>query len=266
MIEKYNKDISIYDNVFLFRSIKKRCIGLSNMKINDYLDFLSSNKDEAYSFFNSLNIIYSQFFRDPLTFALLEQWILPMLINNKSDCGKIRIWSAGCAYGQEAYSISMILDDLLLSNGYKNMRYRIFATDISHAAIDIARIGVFHKDSLSNVKLKYIDKYFTKHKEGYIIDEHLKRSVSFSVYDLTDDSLTHPPESIYGDFDIVFCSNLLLYYKPETKKAIVDKLYKSLTKTGLLVTGDAECSFFEQSLDWKMFSSPIPIFQRVTHD
>ncbi len=109
MKQKYNRDISVYDDSYLLKSIEKRKFTAGVKNTVDYCGMIEENSTEADAFYHSLNITYSQFFRDPLNFALLETLIIPRLINQKPDGSEIRVWSAGCSSGQEAYSIAMLL-------------------------------------------------------------------------------------------------------------------------------------------------------------
>lgn len=260
MGQKYDKEVSMYDESFLIKSIEKRYIVTGTKTTDAYCKYLEGNSNEANLLCEALNINYSEFFRNPLTFGLLEQWILPGLKSLKSGGGEIRIWSAGCSAGQEAYSIAMLLDNLCAAGG-KEMRFRIFATDISETALEIGRKGVYDKDGVQNVRLKELQKYFNKIGETYTIDPKLRNQINFSNYDLLDKFSSNPPESIYGDFDIVFCSNLLFYYKPDIRNFILQKLQKSIAMNGYLVTGEAEKALVDKIDKLQMVATPAAVFQ-----
>lgn len=241
------KDISRYEESFLLKSLEKRLVATSVTTIADYREYLSEHDGEAAEFFRSLNITYSGFFRNPLTFALLEQQVLPRLIEEKPGSGtaEIRVWSAGCAAGQESYSVAILLDELL-SAQQTSLSFRIFATDISENSLASARRGVYDAAAVQNVRLKYIDSCFESHNVRYSVAGRLKKRIEFSFYDLIDERSTSPPGSIYGDFDLVFCSNLLFYYKPEIQQVILNKVIHALSCGGYLVTGEAERAIVEE--------------------
>jgi chemotaxis methyl-accepting protein methylase len=202
---------------------------------------LLKSKKEAEILLNSLQISYTEFFRNSLTFSLLEHVVLPgMLLRNHAHNNKeIRIWSAACSTGQEAYSLAMILEEL--QNGKsKKANYRIFATDHCKSKIDEAKKGIYSMHAIKNLKLKQINQWFDIQGDFYAVKQDLKRNIDFSVFDLFDNSLSVPPASIFGDFDLVFCSNLLYYYNNEYIKNILDKVCKSMVKGGYLITGEAE--------------------------
>ncbi|MDP4126229.1 MAG: protein-glutamate O-methyltransferase CheR [Bacillota bacterium] len=260
MKQTHGRDISVYDQSFLLKSLEKRLIATGVNTAELYCSCLEENTLEADTFFNSLTITFSQFFRDPLTFTLLEQLILPGLIRLKADEKEIRIWSAGCSSGQEAYSLAMLLSDLAETGG-KEINFRIFATDISQEAIAAGRAGVYDQNAVLNVKLKYLDKYFTKNGTTYTIVPQLRQCISFSTYNLLDLSTANPPESIYGDFDIVMCSNLLFYYKLEMQKVIIKKMLHAMSATGHLVTGEAEKTLIKNATKLQMIAIPTAVFK-----
>jgi chemotaxis methyl-accepting protein methylase len=235
------KDISRYDESFLSKSLEKRLAATTCPTVADYCEYLSRHDGEAEQFFRSLNITYSEFFRNPLTFAVLEQRVLPGLIEEKQESGtaEIRVWSAGCAAGQESYSVAILLDELLTARK-SPLSFRIFATDISEKCLEFARRGMYDATAVQNVRLKHLQSCFEANNKSYSVARRLRDRIDFSSYDLLDERSTSPPGSIYGDFDLVFCSNLLFYYKPEVRQFIINKVCHSLSYGGYLVTGEAE--------------------------
>lgn len=260
MDQFHGRDISIFDESFLEKSLERRRVITGTKKVSEYRSFLEKSTLEADVFYNSLNITYSEFFRNPITFALLEQLILPELINQKPDGSEIRVWSAGCSSGQEAYSIAMLLAELVATNE-RTIRFRIFATDTSQTALALARDGVYDQDAIENVKLYQLNQYFFKKGDTYTIVPQLRQSIAFSTYDLLDEYSANPPESIYGDFDIVFCSNLLFYYRPEIQLAIIQKIHKSISAIGYLVTSEAERAYVEKATKLQMVAIPTSVFR-----
>jgi chemotaxis methyl-accepting protein methylase len=238
---KVGLDISMYDTSFLEKVIQSRMADLSCESTEDYLLFLGKLPAESTNLLDQLSNSYSEFFRNPLTFAYLEQIVLPMLVAQKVNNGEkeIRIWSAACASGQEAYSIAMLCDELLESTK-SNIAFRIFATDKNHNELGNAQLGVYQLPSLSKVSLNRIQKYFTQQGESFTIAPKLKKYIDFSFFDLLAENGSCPPSSIYGNFDLAFCSNLLFYYKPEYRKRIIDKTLHCIALGGYMVTGESE--------------------------
>ncbi len=264
MWEKYLLDISMFDVSFLEKCVASRMADLSINTIPDYLVYLDGNVSEPVILFDSLNNSYSEFFRNPLTFLVLEQNILPNIFNRKKSGqnSEMRIWSAGCAAGQEPYSLSIMAEDFKANNN-QDVSVRIFATDKNEQELQKARKGIFHFRSVQNTRLIQIKKYFSNSGEYYSINDEIKKNVDFSIFDLIDEGKGAPPSSIYGDFDIVMCSNLLFYYKPEMQKRILARLSNSLVNGGYLVTGEAEVAIVKSYRGFKQYGAPAAIFTKT---
>ena len=168
-----------------------------------------------------------------------------------------------CRCGQEVYSAAIYLDEAI-KDDKRNIRYRIFATDIDDLSLKKARAGVYDKKDVQNIQLKYLSDYFEQDREAYIINSELKKHIDFSYYHMLSRASMNPPESIYGDFDIVFCCNLLLYYTPENRLFIIDKLVRSLSPKGFLIFGRAEKGIAEKVLEMHSLSISLPIFNNLS--
>lgn len=241
ILKKHGVDISQYDIGFLNKSISKRIEETQCDSDSSYLELIKLNVDESEHFLDSLLISYSYFFRNSLTFSTLEKIILPSIILNKINSHKkeIRIWSAACAAGQETYSIAILLNEFSASIGEK-INFRIFATDQSEAQIDAAQSGIYSDSSLQNVSLKRLNNWFSKENETYRVNPILKKNIDFSVFDLLSDDHIAPPSSIFGDFDVVICANLLFYYQSLSRTKIINKVNQCLSPDGFLLTGETE--------------------------
>lgn len=234
-------DISKYDDDFIEKSIIRRIQQNDCATEKDYLSFFCENEIESGLFLESLFISYSEFFRNSLTFAVLENIVLHGIVlkNSKNKKKEIRIWSAACAAGQETYSLAMLLNEHKSTEG-KMINFRIFATDYSETQVKLAQQGQFQSTALSNLNLRRATQWFKKRGESYTVKTELKERIDFSVFDLLCEDHSCPPNSIYGDFDIVLCANLLFYYKPEYRKKIMDKASHCLAKGGYVITGETE--------------------------
>jgi len=259
MLESYEIDISAFGEAFLMRTIEQRMKTTGTDDFHNYHDYLKANADEAKMLSDSLLINYSRFFRETMTYSLIESAVLPNILEEKNG-GELRIWSTGCSRGQEAYSIAILLCELAADSG-KEIRFRIFATDISQSVLDSASAGVYDFDAVQNLRLKQLEKYFTKVGNKYILSQKIKQHVHFSLYDILDQDTIHPPESIFGDFDLVICSNLLIYYKPIHQQAILHRLRQSLAPNGYLVTGEAERMLVQPGERLQPVSALAPIFR-----
>jgi len=258
---RYNHDISVYDNAFLQNIIndKKRELALETDR--EYLNYLENCPEAFVIFKNGLTNSYSEFFRNPLTFAYLEQIILPQLIEKKRirKENKIRIWSAACASGQEAYSIAILCDELI-GTKKADINYLIFATDIDPDELSNAKEGKYQSATLGKVTLKRIQTYFTPDGETFNIVPQLRNQIDFSVFNLLSDQGKCPPASIYGNFDLVFCSNLLFYYEPESRIRMLEKIGNSMASDGYLITGETEREILKANNYREVFANSA-IFQ-----
>ncbi len=257
----HNLDLSVYENEFLSKAVVRRMTETEHFDHLEYLALLEYSVEEANKLSSALYITYSQFFRDATTFAILEQSVLSNIITNNSENHEIRIWSAGCSTGQEAYSLAILMAELTAQNG-RNTRYRIFATDVSQEALKVAREGKYSHNAVLNLKLLHIEKYFERHGESYFIKDDLKSHIDFIQYDLLDHRTLNPPESIYGDFDLIICCNLLIYYNPQSQKNIIDKLKKTLVHSGYLVVGDVEKAILAGDMSFCALDANTAIYQK----
>ncbi|MDE4908009.1 protein-glutamate O-methyltransferase CheR [Methanogenium marinum] len=247
MSRAYGTDLSCYDESVLSKSLETRCIETSSATIDEYCTYLSEHREEAGALSRSLQNTHSEFFRNPLTFALLESLVLPSLLMERQGAeGRgIRVWSAGCAAGEEAYSIAILLNERATASEHP-APYQIFATDISEDELAHAKSGVYDAARVQNVHLKHLHTYFHSRGDTYTVIPRLQDHIDFSRYDLLDEHSISPPTSIYGGFDLIFCANLLFYYRPEVRQSILEKLNHSLVPGGYLVTGEAEREMVEQ--------------------
>lgn len=261
LADKYKIDISGFSTVFIEKTLADRMQQKNCNTLNMYRDFLLQDAAEASEFSDCLNITYSEFFRSPLVFSILEQIILPRLIATKEDSGAnyLRIWSAGCASGQEPYSLAMISNDVLRK---KNSRVtcRVFATDISFRELETAAKGEYYIENLENVRLKNLNRFFIKNGNKYRVNDEIRELVSFSQHNLAEGESFSPPESIFGDFDIIMCSNVLLYYNTEVQSGILRKFMKSLSRDGFLITGDEEAGILKQYYMFNPLMIASPVF------
>ena len=174
---------------------------------------------------------------------------------------EIRVWSAGCAAGQEVYSLAMILD--AQSQEYGNgISFRIFATDIDSDVLDTARAGVFPIGMAKNMPLKYYHHCCTKGSETFAVKDELKAFIDFSIHDLLNTQSISPASSIYGDFDLILCCNLLFYYKPGVQHIIINKLAQVLSPAGILVTDEVEAGIVKQNDVFQLMPVDAAIFQK----
>lgn len=254
-------DISIYDRSFLEKVIRNRMGVTGSTTIDEYLLKLQVFTAELADLLDQLTNSHSEFFRNSLTFSLLEQSIVPKIISNMSNHQnhEIRMWSAGCASGQEPYSLAMMLDDFKNTHQL-NFNYRIFATDSSEKELESARSGMYDFKNIKNTKLERVEKYFRRTGATFQLDKRLGEQVDFSCYDLLNKDSNSPPSSIYGDFDLIMCCNVLFYYESDYQQIILNKIHRSLKPGGFFITGEAEIHLVNTFGGFRPFATPSAIF------
>ena len=258
--ERMGKDLAAYNSDFLRKTIKKRMIALGIEYEENYSVYLASNKDELSQLLASLTVIYSDFFREPYAFYALKKQILSDIAGRKKSSREIRIWSVGCSIGQEPYSIAMAANEFIQTNDIDN-KIRIFASDNAEAVLNRGRLGRYSRSELKHVTLDQLDNFFIKQGDQYEVISKIREQVTFLNYDILDPNTKYPAESIFGNFDLIFCRNLMIYYKPAYQKIILGKLNNSLMAGGYLVAGEAEGANVEMWTSLQSLGMTGTVFQ-----
>ena len=223
------------------RRIKKRIFSTKTGNFNSYFNYLQNNPGEFEMLVDALTINVSKFFRNPICFEYFSKIIIPPIVSQKleNNHSNIRVWSAGCSKGEEPYSVAINICEYLKREKLQ-INVNIFATDIDKNALALARNGEYNFDSIKEVKVGVLRKYFTEFNEKYSINPDIKNMVDFSFFNLLNKNNYAPPNSIFGEFDVVLCRNTLIYFNTDSREKIFDKLFKSLKLNGYLILGDAE--------------------------
>jgi chemotaxis methyl-accepting protein methylase len=252
-------DLGTFDESFLSKSILKRYDNFLLSNQDEYIIKLESNPLEINNLIDSMQITYTNFYRDSLVFSYLERIILPNVLARKSKTQIIRIWCSACSSGQEAYSIAFSIEKYMESMRLP-FKYHIFATDYNTKVLEKARVGTYSIEQLDNITLRDFENNFIKKDNKYIVIPKIKSKITFSTHDLVNSSLASPAEGIYGDFDIIFCCNVLYYYNRKTKSKILSKLGESLNEKGYLVIDSVD----EKHTNLKKYvhhvSGSVPVF------
>ncbi|MFK5952258.1 MAG: protein-glutamate O-methyltransferase CheR [Desulfobacterium sp.] len=256
-----------YRTAMIQRRIDQRLPFTNCKDINAYFFYLKETPLELDILIDTLTINVSQFFRDPLIFEYLSARILPALFEQKKKHPhpSLRIWSSGCAMGEEPYSIAMLINEYMNIEKQTtdlNMDVTIFATDIDRKIIKKAKKAVYAFESIKNVKYGLVKKNFLSQEKGFHLLPFLKERVSFSVYDILDQNSYAPPESIFGNFDMVFCRNMLIYFNTQYQDTIFDKLYRSLSLNGYLILGEAEVPPIKHQNHFRKVNECCHIYQK----
>ncbi|WP_440954023.1 CheR family methyltransferase [Methanosarcina sp. Mfa9] len=216
------------------RRINVRVRATNSSSYAEYLKILKKDQDEYRNLIEALTVNVSEFFRNPETYTVIEKEVLPTLIKSKSRSlvKAIRIWSAGCAAGEEAYSLAIMLHRLL-GKDFGKYRISIMGTDIDSSSLEKARKGVYSESALKNVDEKTRERYFIKKGGMYQVTDQLKNITHFKQHDLiSGPKLSH--------FDMIICRNVMIYFNKEIQEQLHLEFYKALSQGGFFIIGKAE--------------------------
>jgi chemotaxis protein methyltransferase CheR len=209
--------------------------GLDNFR--DYYRFLLYNKrrdEELSEIIDVLTVNETYFFRELNQLNAFMNEVYPEVKALKSDSKKIRIWSAGCASGEEPYTLAMML--LERKDQFEGWDIEIVGSDINQRVLYTARKGIYRKNSFRATEEYYIRKYFV-HEDGvWKINDEVKKMVSFNHLNLFDAVKTR----FVGMMDVIFCRNVLIYFRSDAKKKLIERFYRRLNDGGYLLLGHAE--------------------------
>jgi PAS domain S-box-containing protein len=233
-------DFSGYKRSSLRRRIEKRMRTLDVRGFEHYCAFLEANPTELVPLFNAIVINVSAFFRDPPVWAFLDDQVIPRVLDARPATSSIRIWSAGCAGGQEPYTIAMVLAERMGIDDYCR-RVKIYATDLDQEALDRARVARYDAHALESVPEALRIKYFQNDEDGFVFHGALRRSVIFGRHDLVMD---RPVSHV----DLLFCRNTLMYFNVNAQTRVLSRFRDALNEAGFLIIGRAEMLFSPQRL------------------
>ncbi|HEY2026980.1 MAG TPA: CheR family methyltransferase [Gemmatimonadaceae bacterium] len=225
-------DFTGYKRASLGRRITKRMQAMGIPTFSEYLEFLEVHPDEFVGLFNTILINVTSFFRDEEAWASLSSTAVPALLAQKAADSPIRIWSAGCATGQEAYTLVIALAELLGADQFRE-RVKIYATDADEEALARARAGAYDAHELADLPAELRERYFNAVDGRYVFTKELRHQVIFGRHDLIQDA---PISRI----DLLVCRNVLMYFNAETQSSILARFYFALNDNGLLFLGRAE--------------------------
>src|SRR5262245_58172464 len=206
-------DFTSYKRSTLSRRVEKRLAAVGVESYRSYLDYLEVHQDEFRNLFNSILINVTSFFRDPEAFEYLRTAIVPKVLASASGDGDIRIWSAGCASGEECYSMAILFAEAMGAEAFRE-RVKIYATDVDEDALDTARQAAYGDRQIEDVPENLRTKYFDHQGGRWVFKKDLRRSVIFGRHDLLDDA---PISRV----DMLLCRNTLMYFNHEAQAKIV---------------------------------------------
>lgn len=226
-------DFRSYKTPTIMRRLQRRIVATGSGSLDGYVQYLKEEPEERQRLISAFLIKVTEFFRDPELFEYLRAELVPELVARAREDGEqLRIWSAGCATGEEAYSLAILVSEALGEEAY-HFSVRIFATDADEKAIDFARRGIYPTAAVSGLPEELLDRYFTREDGHYQIRKTIRSMIIFGQHDLS-------RRAPFPRLDLVICRNVLIYFTPELQKHTLQLFAYSLKNEGYLLLGKSE--------------------------
>ena len=224
-------DFTAYKRSSLNRRVRKRMQSVAIPEFAEYIDYLEIHPEEFQHLFNTILINVTGFFRDPAAWQYLAAEVIPRILGDRPG-EPVRVWSAGCASGQEAYSIAILLAEAVGMERFRHL-VKIYATDVDEEALAQARLAAYSPKDVEDVPPPLLARYFERTPNHYVFNKELRRSVIFGRHDLVQDA---PISRVH----LLLCRNTLMYLNRETQANILTRFHYALNGGGFLFLGKAE--------------------------
>lgn len=224
----------------------------------EYAHYLEKNPTEFKELIDALTINVSEFFRDPTVWKTFQTKIMPAIVREKIQTPQkeLKIWSAGCADGEEPYTIAICVIDALSYN-LRAFKIEIVATDVDLQSLDRARRGIYSPTRLKLTTHSVLQRFFTPIGAGNLkLSDEVKRLVTFQQHDL----FTSPPSS---GFDMIICRNVMIYFSRELQQTLFRNFYQALSPGGYLIVGKVESPMGEYSTLFKCIDLAERIYKKA---
>lgn len=225
-------DFTHYKRPTIRRRLQRRMVLHKLIAVDEYINLLQRSNSEIHALYHDLLIHVTRFFRDPETFQALADEVFPKIVESRASGQPIRVWVPGCSTGEEAYSVAIALLEFL-GDGSNRVPAQIFATDVSGAAVEHARAGVYPDSIATDVSAERLRRFFSKTDGNYRVAKAVRDMCVFARQDLTRD----PP---FSKLDLILCRNVLIYLGPMLQRKLMSVFHYALRLTGFLMLGQAE--------------------------
>ncbi len=243
-------DFGAYKRPSLKRRIDRRLESLNIKSYTDYLDHIEVDPNEFGALFNTILINVTGFFRDTPVWDVVRREVIPVILSSKSPNEAIRIWTAGCASGEEAYTLAILFAEELGIEALGE-RVKVYATDIDQEALTYARRALYTDRQVEEIPEPLLKKYFERVNREHSFNKELRRAVIFGRHDLIHDA---PISRV----DLIACRNTLMYFNAEAQAKILSRFHFALAERGFLLLGRAELPFTDGAL-----FAPVALKHRV---
>ncbi|QDT11592.1 CheR family methyltransferase [Stieleria marina] len=274
---EFGIDFSLYKAATINRRIERRMTMLQLKDVGEYARLIETDREEMESLYRDLLVEVTQFFRDPDAFQVLRDEIVPKIVADSKGERELRVWVAGCATGEEAFSLAMLFHDALL-NAKSSQGFKVFATDVHTQSLETASTAVYPEAALMHVPEEFRSRYFNVGNGLAHIKRDLRLNVIFAANDLTKD----PP---FTKIDMISCRNVLIYLEQKIQKRILSLFHFGLRTGGTLMLGpsetlsDLESEFEPIDRHWRIYQKrrdirlpdasrmPLtPVLSKIVHD
>ena len=249
--DQFGLDFSVYKTTTVGRRILRRTELLGSMDLAEYAERLRLDPDELGALYYDLLIGVTRFFRDPEAFEFIEQSVIPEILDRVPESEEIRLWVAGCATGEEAYSMAMILFEQLTDRGRQH-NVKILSTDVHTQSLSKASAGIYGEEQLEHVSEQRRQRFFRKKPNGYQISQDLRQLIVFAPHNITKDAP-------FTKMHLISCRNLLIYLEPPAQKTVLSLFHFGLATGGCMFLGSSETAgdlaneFDVLSERWKIY-------------
>ena len=249
----FKVDFTHYKKTTVLRRITRRIVLTKVDTIEEYGKYLRSHPEELKALFDDLLIGVTEFFREPNTFALLQETVFPLILKKRTEVQPLRVWVPGCSTGEEVYSFAIVLEEFLDRQNFA-VPIQVFGTDVSEKNIEKARKAIYPKSIETQVTQERLGKFFVTSNGNYQVAKRIRDLCIFALQDITRD----PP---FSGLDIIMCRNVLIYFDTTLQDKIIPILHYGLKPNGYLLLGESEtigrfAEFFEP------IAKKAPIFRK----
>lgn len=233
----------------LERRCRERAQRVGCSTFYEYVQYLEASPTETEALLNIVLVKETRFYREPLTYAMLQDRIFPEMVRNRAGGEEhfLRLWSVGCATGEEPYTLALLALDAA-ERHCEDLHVHVLATDRDGEALKTARAGVYAHEQLRDLPFRLVERFLQCEGCSYRVVPELRRVVRYVEHDLLYDEPAVPLEAIFKDFDLISCQNMLMYYDGKAQETMVRRLHGALEMGGLLVLGAAES--LPQPMQW----------------
>lgn len=243
VLRRTGLDLQQYKRAQMERRLRSMAERVGARSLEEYWAVLEKDQQQFTQFIDRITINVSELFRNPEKFDELRRVILPEL---RRLGGTLKVWSAGCSYGAEPYSLAILLEEM------RPLSYHILATDVDETILNKAREGYFAPEDMRNVSSAWKQRYFIQQGNRYQVTPELKRNITFRKHNL----LADPFDT---GFHLIVCRNVVIYFTDEAKNRLYERFFQSLVPGGVLFVGSTERIFNYRELGFEM---PLSFFYR----